>query len=217
MGKMQDKITIRNAREQDLNEIVELENEIWPEGTRATRDKFESRLKIFQQGFFLAYKNGKIIGASTSEKIDYYPSNPPTSWEKITDNGYIRATYSPEGNAIYVVSIGAKSRSGGGSALVQEQKKLVEKLSLKYLVLGARIPGYDDYIAKNRDIPIEEYVQLKREDGELFDSELRFYTRNGLALIKILPNYMEDDKESRNYGAIMVWKNQNQEIQNQNP
>lgn len=204
---MQDKITIRNAREQDLNEIVELENKIWPEGTRATRDKFESRLKLFQQGFFLAYKDGNIIGASTSERIDYDPSNPPTSWEKITDNGYIKA-HNPEGNSIYVVSIGAESRSGGGSALVQAQKKLVEKLGLKYLILGARIPGYDEYIIKNGEIPIEKYVQLKREDGELLNSELRFYTRNGLKLIKIMPNYMEDDKESRNYGAIMVWQNQ---------
>ena len=208
---MQDKIIIRNAKEQNLNEIVELENEIWPEGTRATRDKFESRLKLFQQGFFLAYKNGNIIGASTSEKIDYNPLNLPKSWEQITDNGYIKATHNPEGNAIYVVSIGAKSRSGGGSALVKAQKKLVEKLGLKYLVLGARIPGYNDYTIKKGEISIEEYVQLKRDDGEILDSELRFYTRNGLKLIKIAPNYMEDDNESKNYGAIMVWQNQKKE------
>ena len=45
-------IVIRNAEEKDINEIMMLENEIWPEGTRATRDKFESRLKFFGGGFF---------------------------------------------------------------------------------------------------------------------------------------------------------------------
>lgn len=200
---------IKNAREQDLAEITRLENEIWPEGTRATQDKFESRLKIFPEGFFLAYKNEELIGVSTSEIISYDASNPPKSWEHITSNGYIRKMHNPNGNAIYVVSIGAKSRSGGGSALIQAQKNLTEKLKLKFLVLGARIPGYNDYINQNKEIPIEEYVQLKREDNQLFDSELRFYTRNGLNLIKIMPNYMEDDKESRNFGAIMAWHNEN--------
>lgn len=68
-----DEITIRKANEKDLDAIVSLENEIWPEGTRATRDKFESRLRIFPQGFFLVYKNGEIIGVSTSEIINYDP------------------------------------------------------------------------------------------------------------------------------------------------
>ena len=58
-----------------------------------------------------------------------------------------------------------------------------------------------------RAISIEDYVKLRRQDQELLDSELRFYTRNSLRLMKIMPNYMEDDKESRNFGAIMVWTN----------
>lgn len=200
-------MNITNAKETDLDAITKLEEEIWPEGTRASKEKFESRLKIFPEGFFLAYKEEKLIGVSTSEKINYDPKNPPTSWESITDNGYIKNTHNPEGNSIYVVSIGAVSRSGGGSALIKAQKDLTQKLNLKYLILGARIPGYDYYCKQNGDIKIEDYVKLKREDGELLDPELRFYTRNGLKLTKIISNYMEDDKESRNYGAIMVWEN----------
>lgn len=200
------KIKIRNAQEEDLDAIVELENTIWPEGTRASKEKFESRLKIFPKGFFLAYRNGGLIGVSTSETINYDSENLPISWEEITDNGYIR-NHNPKGNALYVVSVGAISRSGGGSALIGSQKNLTKKLNLKFLVLGARIPGYDTYCRANGEIAIEDYVKLKREDGELLDPELRFYTRNDLKLRKIVPNYMEEDKESRNYGVIMVWEN----------
>jgi len=199
-------IEIRNAETKDLDNIVKLENRIWPEGTRASREKFESRLKIFPQGFLLALKNGSLIGSSTSEIISYTSKNPPTSWEEITDNGYIK-NHNPNGNALYVVSIGAISRSGGGSALINAQKDLTQKLNLKFLVLGARISGYDEYCRKNGDVSIKKYVKLKREDGELLDAELRFYTRNGLRITKIQENYMEDDKQSRNYGAIMVWEN----------
>ena len=197
---------IRNAEIKDLDEIVKLENQIWPEGTRANKEKFESRLKIFPQGFFLALKNGKLIGTSTSEIIFYNPKNPPTSWENITNNGYIK-NHNPNGNALYVVSIVAVSRSGGGSALINAQKNLTQKLNLEYLVLGARIPGYNKYCKENGEISIKNYIKLKRSDGELLDPELRFYTRNELNLVKINPNNMKNDKESRNYGAIMVWKN----------
>lgn len=201
-----EKITVKNVTWQDLDDVIRLENEIWPEGTRAPVNKFESRLRIFPEGFFLAFKGTEPIGVSTSEIINYTPENPPRSWEEITDNGYIR-NHSSKGNAIYVVSVGAKSRSGGGSALIQAQKNITEKLNLRYLVLGARIPGYNEYCNNIEEIPVEKYVKLRRENGELYDPELRFYTRNGLELIKIMPNYMEDDRESRNYGAIMLWEN----------
>jgi len=196
-------IKIRNATFKDLDAVMELENAIWSPGTRSPRNKFESRLSRFPEGFFLAYKQDKVIGVSTSQIITYNGGS-INSWEGVTDWGSI-STHNPEGNALYVVSIGSISRSGGGSALIQAQKELVKKLNLDYLVLGSRIPGFDAYCNENGNISIEEYVTLKRENGELLDPELRFYTRNGLSLKEIRPNYMEDDKESRNYGAIMIW------------
>ena len=196
-------IQIRFAKKENLDEVLELENKIWPPGTIAPREKFESRLKIFAKGFILAYKDGSLIGASTSQIINYDRST-INSWENITDNGWIR-NHNPKGNALYVVSIGSISRSGGGSALVQAQKNLAKQLSLRFLVLGSRIPGYDAYCREQEEINIEEYVKLLRGNGELLDPELRFYKRNGLSLQGIKPNYMEDDKESRNYGAIMLW------------
>lgn len=202
---MGDKIEIRNAHIKDLDSTVRLENSIWPEGTRATADKFKKRLEIFPKGFFLAFKDNSLIGVSTSEIIEYDPKNPPRSWEEITDNGYIEKTHNPRGNALYVVSVGAISRSRGGSALLTAQKELVRRLNLKFLVLGARIPGYNDYCINNKEISIEDYVKLKRKNDESLDPELRFYTRNDLILHKIVLGYMEDDKESRNYGAIMIW------------
>lgn len=196
-------IEIRNARKADLDNVMGLENKVWPPGTRSSREKFENRLRRFPEGFFLAYDERNLIGVSTSQIIKYDGST-IESWERVTDCGFIR-THNPNGNALYVVSIGAISRSGGGTALIQAQKKLAKKLNLDFLVLGSRIPGYDSYCKDQVEMPIEKYVKLRREDGELLDPELRFYTRNGLSLREVKANYMEDDRESRNYGAIMFW------------
>lgn len=199
-------IEVRSAIFKDLDDVVRLENKIWPEGTRASREKFESRLKFFPDGFFVAYKDERMIGVSTSEIINYDFKNHPISWEEITDNGFIRNTHDKNGNALYVVSLGAISRSGGGGALIEKQKKLVIKLGLDCLILGARISGYDKYCVENGEIGVKKYLNKTNEDGQVFDDEIRFYTRNGLEIVKIVKNYMEDDLESRNFGAVMIWK-----------
>lgn len=198
-------IVVRNASFEDLPFIIELENRIWPEGTRAPREKFEKRLTVFPEGFFLAFRNSRLIGASTSQMIHYSSEETIESWEKVTDNGFIERTNNPRGNALYIVSLGALSRSGGGSALLARQKELAREKGLAYLILGARIPGYDAYCRKEGEVSIEDYAALKREDSQPYDDELRFYIRNGLKIEKIVSKYMEDDAESRNYGAIMTW------------
>lgn len=200
-----DDIEVRNAVFEDLPSIVLLESQVWPEGTRAPREKFEKRLSLFPEGFFIACKGSKLIGASTSQIIDYKKGGTLKSWEAVTDNGYIEKTHNRTSNALYIVSLGALSRSGGGSALLAAQKALARRLGLSLLVLGARIPGYNRYCTSVKEIPIHDYVALLRTDNQPHDDELRFYIRNGLKLDKIIPRYMEDDAESRNYGAIMCW------------
>ncbi len=201
---MTEDFKIRNATLAELIEVLRVEEEAWPPEIRAPSEKFQSRLKVFPEGFFAAYVDGKMAAVSTSQIIDY-PNTDLTSWEKITDNGLIRGSHSPQGNALYVVSLGVSSYYQGrglGSKLLEAQKELVKRLNLKFLVLGSRIPEFHKHNMK-----IEDYLKLTKENGETLDSEIRFYQRCGLEVAEIVPNYMEDDPESRNYGAVMVWEN----------
>ncbi len=207
-------LEIRKATPKDLDNIMRVESEAWPVEARAPRDKFEERLIVFSDGVFLAILNKEIVGVTTSQIINYDPNTPPSSWTEITGDGHITDTHREWGNAIYVVSLGVSPRGrpegkgiGVGTALLERQKKLALELGLDYLVLSARVPGYDSFCKKLGNISIDKYVKLKREDGQLEDIELRFYERAGLRQVKICPNTM-DDKESRNYGVMMEWKAQ---------
>lgn len=210
-----EKINIKSAKEaQDkeilLGEVLRTEAEAWPEEIRAPREKFVSRLEIFPEGFFLAYVNGKLAGVSTSERIQFDPNFPPKSWEEITDNGFIKNSHDPRGNALYVVSVGVADWAQGrglGGVLVKAQKELVQQLGLDHLVLGARLSGYHNYHKDHSDLSAENYAQLINDRGEPQDPEIRFYTRQGLAVREVSPNYMEDDPESENFGVVMVWEN----------
>ena len=204
-------IIIRNVAKNDLDAVLKVEEEAWPPETRAPREKFEERLNVFFRGFFVAELNGEIVGVTTSQIFKYDPKNPPSSWTEATADGNISKTHNLNGNAIYVVSLGVSPRGrpdgkglGVGSALLERQKQLAKEFNLGYLLLCSRVPEYDKYCREQKEIPIKEYVNLRR-DGLPLDKELRFYERLGLRQVKISPNAMED-LESRNYGVMMEWE-----------
>ncbi len=196
-----------------LNQVDQLEQQVWPEEIQAPLEKFQSRAEVFPEGFvaITSFDQG-MVGSSTSERFNFDPSKPPSSWEEITDNGWIRRSHNPSGDALYVVSVGASPKTSGqgvGTQLVREQISLAERLGLKYVVLGSRLPGYSEY-HNNHGLSAEDYLRLTRtEDGLPVDKEIRFYQRAGLEINTLVPNYMEDDPESENYGVIMVWQNPN--------
>ena len=190
-----------------LNEVETVEKSAWPPELQASRTKFESRLNVFPEGFIALRVDGKIRAVTTSQVCTYDPSR-SYAWDEVTDSGMIRQSHNSSGNALYVVSVGVSSDSQGmglGGRLVQEQKELAKKLRLKYLFLGARIPGYADYVKDHGEISVEDYLKLANEKGEPVDPEIRFYKRQGLEPRKIIPDFEPDD-ESKGYGVVMVWQ-----------
>ncbi len=212
-------IQIKNVKPSELDEVVRVEQEAWPEDMRAPREKFESRMKIFPDGFFGAYVDGKLVGISTSVITDYKPGEIKT-WGELTGNGY-GTTHKENGNTLDVVSLGVSQSSylqpvreylkgnelpGLGTSLMERQKELAKKGGLEYVVLVARVPKYNETWNKN-PLSIDDYLELTKESGssEPYDPEIRFYKRCGLRIGSIIPN-AEEDRESRNYGIIMYWK-----------
>lgn len=190
-----------------LNDVVEVEKSAWPPELQASREKLESRMSIFPQGFIVAKIDNKIKGVTTSQVTNYDLSSNKT-WNEITDNGTISRTHNSNRGSLYIVSVGVSSDmqgKGTGGKLVAAQIELAKKLNLKRVFLGARVPGYKQYYTDNREISVEDYLRLKNEKGEAIDSEIRFYERQGFTSVKVVSNF-EPDVASRNYGVVMVWE-----------
>jgi len=64
-------LKVRNVRREELDEVIRVEKEAWPAELRASKDKFESRINVFPEGFFGVYVNDKLVGVSTSISINY--------------------------------------------------------------------------------------------------------------------------------------------------
>lgn len=202
---MKNKIKIRQARLNDIPQLLEIDREIWPQFP-ATKEMFISRIETFPEGQFVAEIEGQIIGSVFTQIIDYKDWEEKNfSWNEITDNGTIKNTHNPKGDSIYGVGLAVRKKFQGrgvAALLMIEVGKLTIQKNLRQIFLGARIPGY----CYHSELPVEIYIKSKSKKGRFVDPELALYQKYGVEPIRPLPNYMPDP-ESLNYGVLMRWKN----------
>lgn len=198
-------LEIRQAQLTDIKEILRTEREAWPEGLRATREMFHSRLKTFPEGFLCAVVNGEVEGFVVTEILNYDIQSSSLSWQEATDHGYIRKTHNPKGDTLYGVSLSVSAHVGKRVAisLLEAAGKLVIKYGLNQVLFGSRIPRYHKYAAQ---MSLEKYIKAKTRTGRPLDPELGMYQNIGLKPVKIIPGYIKDP-ESLDYGILVVWKN----------
>jgi len=197
------KVRIRRAQPEDIEEILIIEKEAWPETLRATKKQFRSRIETFPEGTLVAMANGAVIGVVSAEIVHYDIKNPIATWAEATDSGFIKKTHNLEGDTLYGVDLTVSQSVENASKLLLERiGKLAIGHSLKQCVLGARIPRYHKFKDK---MTAEEYINGQRNNRPM-DPELSFYSKMGLKAVRTLPNYIDDPK-SCNYGVLMVWEN----------
>ncbi|MFT4693549.1 MAG: putative amidohydrolase [Francisella sp.] len=90
-----------------------------------------------------------------------------------------------------------------GRRLYDYRKELCERLNLKSIVFGGRIPNYHNHA--NEMSPKEYISKLKRQ--EIHDPVLHFQISNDFQPIKIIKSYLEDDSESNDYAVLLKWTN----------
>jgi len=202
------KVIRRQATLDDVDAIFQLDQEVWTEiGFPGTRDMFVSRIKTFPEGNIVAVIDDKVVGYMCHQLIDYDIDNPkPFTWNEITDNGYLAKTHKDDGQFEYGVALTVDPDFQNQGIAVQMFMKAWEigvRFNVKACILGCRMPGYNE--VRNK-YTVDEYIKLRREDGKLYDPELRLFESDGFRILIPLPEY-ENDPDSCNYGVLICQNN----------
>ena len=114
--------------EDNIDDIVRLEEETWPEGTRASKEAFENRVKLFPKGVIGARdEDNNLIGLATSCILYKDDVTYESRWETLTDYGMI-TTHKEDGDVLYLVSLGVNpkyQRKGAGRKLLNAQNEQI--------------------------------------------------------------------------------------------
>jgi predicted amidohydrolase/ribosomal protein S18 acetylase RimI-like enzyme len=205
LTKFEKKMVVRNIEEKDFDGILEMQKVCFPGMDPWTRDQLESHLDHFPEGQLCAEYDGNIIGSCSSLIINFDEYDDKHTWDDITDEGYI-TNHNPEGYNLYGIEIMVHPdyrRMKVGQRLYDARKELARELNLKSIIIGGRIPNYHKYA---EEMSPRQYVK-EVSMHKIYDPVLSFQLMNGFTLMRINPNYLEDDQASYKYATLMEWNN----------
>ena len=180
-------------------EVYNIEDPYWK------KSEISSLIKKFPEGQIVIKVNDQIAGCALSIIVDYKKFGDNHTYKKITGN-YTFNTHTDDGDVLYGIDLFVMPKFRGlrlGRRLYDYRKELCERLNLKSIVFGGRIPNYHNHA--NEMSPKEYISKLKRQ--EIHDPVLHFQISNDFQPIKIIKSYLEDDSESNDYAVLLKWTN----------
>jgi predicted amidohydrolase/GNAT superfamily N-acetyltransferase len=167
--------------------------------------QIKALINKFPDGQVVIKIDGEIAGCALSIIVDYENFSLHHTYTEITGN-YTFDTHSDEGNILYGIDVFVKPKFRGlrlGRRLYDYRKELCEKLNLKGIAFGGRIPNYHKYAS---DFSPKEYIEkVKRK--EIHDPVLNFQMSNDFHPSKILKGYLQGDEESGEFAVLLEWDN----------
>lgn len=165
----------------------------------------ENLIDRFPEGQVVLKVDGKVAGCALSIIIKADDFEVSHSYRDITGN-YTFNTHDPEGDLLYGIEIFISPGFRGlrlGRRLYDYRKELCEKLNLKGIAFGGRIPNYHKYADK---LTPKEYINKVRSK-DIHDPVLNFQLSNDFHPVRILKGYLEGDAASEEYAVLLEWDN----------
>ena len=198
-------ILITNTRADLLPQLVELQIVCYPTLADSSRFKtvhFESHLRIFPAGQWVALDGQRVVGMSAGFLYTFDFANPHHSFDEIIDYGFF-TRHDPQGQYFYGadVSVHPNYRGRGISRrLYDARKELVRQRRLRGIVTGGMIPGFVQYKSV---MDAETYV-ARVVAGDIFDPTLSVQLRQGFRVRGLLPNYLPDSATD-GWSVLLEW------------
>ena len=118
------RIILRNAREQDLPAVVEIDTEAFaPYGTTETEKTFQRRLEVFPNGFVILVAGNEIAAYGCSEKwlVEREPG--------LDEDALV--THQPDGKVFCITGLAVKKKYQGKGYSLMVLDKLIETAHLE--------------------------------------------------------------------------------------
>ncbi|MGP1310949.1 MAG: GNAT family N-acetyltransferase [Phycisphaerales bacterium] len=205
LAEFETKLTLRNLRIEDFEELVALQERCFPGMTPWDIEQVRSQLRIFPEGQFCLEYEGRIVASASSLIVDFEQHEDWHNWKAISDSGYIR-NHDALGDTLYGIEIMVDPEFRGfklARRLYEARKQLARSRNISRIIIAGRIPGYGAHADEMSAAEYADYVIAK----QLFDPVLTVQLSNGFALRGLIPNYYPSDEASRGYATFLEWVN----------
>ena len=201
------KIQVRPLQIEDYSQLAQSFRRVYADGSDVfwTKEQIVTLLRIFPEGQVVTVVDDKIVGCALSIIVDYDLVKGDHTYAKVTGNETFK-THNPNGNILYGIEVFIHPEYRGlrlARRMYEYRKELCEKLNLKAIMFGGRIPNYHKYADKLRP---KEYIEQVRK-REIYDPVLTFQLSNDFHVRRVMTNYLPNDEESKHHACLLQWDN----------
>ena len=180
------KVELRNLRMEDYDQLAKSFRRIYANhDVFWTHKQIKKLITIFPEGQVVIIADDKIVGCALSIIVDYNMVQGDHTYAQVTGNETFD-THNPNGNILYGIEVFIHPDYRGlrlGRRMYEYRKELCEKLNLKAIMFGGRIPNYHKYADKMRP---KEYIEKVRS-REIYDPVLNFQLSNDFHVLNVCP------------------------------
>lgn len=200
------KVELRNLQMEDYAQLSQSFTRVYADkDVFWTKEQIKKLITIFPEGQIVTVVDDKIVGCALSIIVDYDMVKGDHTYAKVTGNETFN-THNPKGNILYGIEVFIHPEYRGlrlARRMYEYRKELCEKLNLKAIMFGGRIPNYYKYADKMRP---KEYIEKVRS-REIYDPVLTFQLSNDFHVRRVMRNYLPNDEESKHCATLLQWDN----------
>lgn len=200
------KVEVRNLQIEDYAQLSQSFKRVYADkDVFWTHEQIETLIRIFPEGQVVTVVDEKIVGCALSIIVDYDMVKGDHTYAKVTGNETF-CTHNPNGNILYGIEVFIHPDYRGlrlARRMYEYRKELCEKLNLKAIMFGGRIPNYHKYADTMRP---KEYLDKVRS-REIYDPVLTFQLSNDFHVRRVMKNYLPNDEESKHCATLLQWDN----------
>src|SRR5262245_45077810 len=159
--RLPDGLVVMQTRPEHAPQLEELQRVCFPtldDGERFKAAHYRKHLEFFPDGQFVALDGDRVVGATTTLRLDFDFERLDHTFADIIQGGWL-TSHQPEGAWLYGADVGvdpAYRGRGVARALYAARQEVVWRLGLKGQVTAGMIRGYGD--VKDR-MSAEQYYQ----------------------------------------------------------
>lgn len=169
------------------------------------REQIKTLLDRFPEGQVVVKVNDRLAGCALSIIVRHEQVERPHTHRQITGDETFR-THNKDGDILYGIDVFVKPEYRGlrlGRRMYDYRKELCERLNLRGIFFGGRIPNYYKYSDEMRP---KEYIDKVRSK-EINDPVLNFQLSNDFSPVRVMKGYLDGDAASEEYAVLLKWDN----------
>ena len=200
------KLETRNLRMSDYEDVKAIMDSAYAGmGGSWNKNQYATLMSICPQAQICIDDKGAVVAAALTLIIDYSNLEQNHSYEDVVSDGRFEG-HDPDGDYLYGIDLFVRKDYRGmrlGRRLYDARKELCEKMNLKGIIVGGRIPGYEKY---HKELTPGQYIE-KVKSREIIDQVLTFQLSNDFHPKRVIRNYIPEDDASRSYAVFLEWNN----------